>query len=66
MMDTSAIEELMKAVTKLLGEKEGDDQGEEKPKGKTLTVISVGKGKPAPKGSKIPKTKKEMATDADE
>lgn len=69
-MDTSALEELMKALTKLFGgEEEGEETEEDakdKPKGKTLTVISVGKGKPMPKGLKIPKAKKEMEEDAED
>lgn len=68
-MDASAIDELLKALSKMLGrgvdEEEDEGEGEEKPKGKTITIVSVGKSKkPMLDGLKIPKAKKqEMAED---
>lgn len=66
-MDASAIDELLKALSKMLGRgvDEEEDEGEGKPKGKTITIVSVGKPKkPMLDGLKIPKAKKqEMVED---
>lgn len=65
-MNADALKDLMDAIEKLLGGEEDDSPEEEqddddvapkgKKKGKSLTVISISKGKPG--ALKIPKTAK--------
>lgn len=68
MMNTDALKDLMDALNKLFGPEMEDDGEEEdgaeeeggKPaKGKKVTIVTIGKGKPD-MGLKIPKIKKKM------
>jgi hypothetical protein len=67
MINAEALEQLMEALNKLLGdspEEEGDEaEGEDKPKKKAMTIISIGKPKSGKDGLKIPKAKKEESED---
>ncbi len=56
-MNTEALQDLMEALNKLFGDMpEEKAEGEDEPKKKAMTIISIGKGKPD--GLKIPKKKK--------
>jgi hypothetical protein len=63
MINAEALEQLMEALNKLLGdspEEEGDEaEGEDKPKKKAMTIISIGKPKSGKGGLKIPKMAKQ-------
>ncbi len=70
MINTEALQDLMEALNKLFGdspEEEGDEaEGEDKPKKKAMTIISIGKPKPGKDGLKIPKSKKKEEMQEDE
>lgn len=68
MMNTDALKELMDALNKLFGPEMEDDGEEEdaKPaKGKKVTIVTIGKGKPEG-GLKIPKKKKQPEEEMDD
>lgn len=64
MMDTGEYKDLLEAIEKLLGGMSGDepeDAPDPKKKGKSLTIISIGKAKPSQ--LKIPKAAKKEDED---
>lgn len=70
MMNTDALKELMESLNKLFGSEMEDDSEDEdksaKPaKGKKITIVTIGKGKPEG-GLKIPKKKKQPVEEMDD
>lgn len=58
MIDTKQYQDLMDALMKAFSSHDDAPEGKDKPKAKTISIVSISHAKPEVKGSKIPKLKK--------